>query len=203
MNLPKLLLVTQGILDKDSLAIYKLETACHQRIPAIQIREKHLETNQLYNYAKRLRKATNAYGGFLTINERIDVAVAIEANGVHLSESGVSPKVAKIVAPSLVVGVSVHSLEAAVLAEKEGADYVFFGPIYKTPSKERYGPPQGLTKLAAVASELSIPVYAIGGITPERARDCLLTGAYGIAVISAILDAPNMEGVIKEFQGIL
>jgi thiamine-phosphate pyrophosphorylase len=97
------------------------------------------------------------------------------------------------------VGASVHSLEEAIEAETEGADWLIFGPVYDTPSKRAYGSPQGLTALARVAKTVTIPVIAIGGITPERVREVREAGAQGVAVISAVLSAPSPGDAVRRF----
>jgi thiamine-phosphate pyrophosphorylase len=161
MRLPKLIYITEG------LAPARPELA-------IQVRAKQLETRPLMELAVTLRRAP-----WLSINDRTDVAIAVGADGVHLPANGVSPQLPKRLAPDLIVGVSVHSLEAAQRAEHEGADYVQFGAIFGSGDK----PPQGLKALEQVARSISIPLIAVGGITYELIEACMNAGAYGVAAI--------------------
>ena len=126
------------------------------------------------------------------VNDRLDVALTCGADGVHLSENGIQVAEACRLRDDFFsahgrrdffIGVSCHSLGAALGAARGGADYIFFSPIYRTPSKANYGPPQGVERLARTCSAVEIPVLAIGGITPENAADCLRAGAAGIAAI--------------------
>ena len=98
-----------------------------------------------------------------------------------------------------IVGASVHTLEESIEAESAGADWLTFGPVYDTPSKRAYGPPQGLASLERVARAVRIPVVAIGGITPERVREVRAAGAHGVAAISAILAADDPAGAVRRF----
>lgn len=161
MPLPKLICITEG-------------EAPSRPDLAIQLRAKQLETRDLLALAVVLRRAS-----WLSINDRTDVAMAVGADGVHLPANGVSPRLPKQLQPSLIVGVSVHSLEAAQRAEQEGADYVQFGAVFASGDK----PPQGLDALERVARGIRIPVIAVGGITYERIDACVNAGAYGVAAI--------------------
>ncbi|MCK6557510.1 thiamine phosphate synthase, partial [Candidatus Binatia bacterium] len=137
---------------------------------------------------------------WVIVNDRLDVALAVGADGVQRTGASLSVEDLKAVAGDrLLVGASVHSLDEAVAAEKAGADWVTFGPVYDTPSKRRYGPPQGLAALERVAGALRVPVVAIGGITPERVREVRAAGARGVWVISAILDADDPAAATRRF----
>jgi thiamine-phosphate diphosphorylase len=153
----------------------QLKQACKRSIDWIQIREKEMEAGELYELTRQIVLYCPEVKVF--VNTRIDVALAAGAAGVHLPEAGLSPKEAKKIAPSLIVGCSVHSKESALQKEAEGADYLYFGPIFSKTA-------QGLDKLEEVASAVSIPVMAIGGVTPERAADCFKRGAKAVASIS-------------------
>lgn len=189
MELPKLFFVTQNT------PIEKLQEVAHCKIAGIQIREKELEGKAFYEYALKAK----AQQQFLSINERLDIALAVDADGVHLKEKGLPIKIVKKLAPNLRVGKSVHSLQMAILAESEGADYLFFGPVYDTPLKKDFGSPQGIAKLKEVTSAVFIPIYAIGGIDISNAAQCIEAGAYGIACISAITKSEN---VLKTLQSL-
>jgi len=162
-------------------------------VRAIQVREKDLPVRELLALARDLRSLTNEFKAKLFINDRVDVAVAIASDGVHLGhESMPVDAVRKIVGSKMLIGVSTHNLGEAKKAEAGGADFVTFGPIFSTPSKIKYGAPTGIEALRAVKNAIRIPVFGLGGIKRENASDVLLTGADGIAMISAIISADDV-----------
>jgi len=177
-----------------------VEEACEAGVRAVQLRDKDLLGRELYENALGLREITRRSGGKLFINDRIDIAMAVDADGVHCPENGFPIGIARRLYPKCLIGVSVHSLERAVDARTRGANFVLFGPIFPTPSKLKYGPPQGLGALEKVAGDAGLPVFAVGGITPERAALCLERGAAGVAVISAVMSAGNIGKVVEEFS---
>jgi thiamine-phosphate pyrophosphorylase len=135
----------------------------------------------------------------LLINDRIDVALGVEADGVHLGQASLPIVAARaLLGAEKLVGVSTHSLEEAQAAEKAGADFIVFGPVYFTPSKAVYGPPQGLLPLRQVVEKISLPVYAIGGIKKENLAAVKAARVRGIAVISAIIAAGNPREAARE-----
>ena len=142
----------------------------------------------------------------IIVNDRLDVALATQAGGVHLGEKSLPAGEAQRLVKSLhrekdfLIGVSCHSLEAVKAAEGGGADYLFFGPVFVTPSKAAYGAPQGLKRLAEVCRAVALPVLAIGGITLENAADCLSAGASGIAAIRLFQDAPDIAAVVRALR---
>ena len=162
----------------------------------IQIREKDLPARELLELVRGAVAAVPAPASIL-INDRLDVALASGAAGVHLGSNSIP--VAEAVrwcragnAPAdFRVGVSCHSLREANDAERAGASYIFFGPVFETPSKAQFGPPQGIARLAEVCRGVKIPVLAIGGIKEENAAACLKAGAAGIAAIRMFQDAPD------------
>jgi thiamine-phosphate pyrophosphorylase len=166
---------------------------------AVQLREKDLNARELYDLARSLLALTRTAGANLFINDRVDVALAVGADGVHLAGYSMQAEVVRRAFPGIrLIGVSTHTPEEARAAEAGGADFVLFGPIYETPSK-RERPPQGIEPLAGVCAELSIPVFAIGGVTPERVHELKSAGARGVAVISAILSADRPGRATKAF----
>lgn len=180
-----------------------VEEACRQGIKAVQLREKDLPGRELYELADELRTITSRRGAKLFINDRADVALAVGADGVHCPESGLSPGNVRGLNANLLIGASVHSPEAARQAADSGADFLLFGPVYRTPSKIKYGDPQGIAQLKAVVEAVSVPVYAVGGIAPERAGPCMEAGAHGVAGISSILQANSIEQRVNEWRQVL
>jgi len=173
-------------------------------LPAVQVREKDLPAAELAALCRRLRAPTRERGALLIVNDRVDVALATAADAVQRTSASLPLEDIRAIAGArLRVGASVHSLEDAVEAEAKGADWVVFGPVYDTPSKRRYGAPQGLDALAKVAGRVRIPVVAIGGITPERVAEVRAAGASGVAAITAILDAPSPADAVRRFLAAL
>ena len=161
-------------------------------VKAVQLREKDLSACQLFELAAELRTITREYGAKLLINGRIDVALAVGADGVHLGRTTLPVAVARrILGRDRIIGYSAHGLDEALQAECDGADFVTFGPVYATPSKAAYGVPLGLACLAEAARRLSIPVFALGGVKMSSVHEVLSSGAHGIALISAIIAAQN------------
>ncbi len=158
----------------------------------VQLREKDLSTRELLSLAQDIRRLTAEVPARLLINDRIDICLAVKADGVHLRSDSLPARIARrILGDSKLIGVSTHSLEEAQRAQEEGADFITLGPIYETPSKAGYGPPLGLDVLRTVHKRIKIPVLALGGIRKERIREVLDAGANGVALISAILTAEN------------
>jgi thiamine-phosphate pyrophosphorylase len=175
-----------------------IQAAISGGVDWIQIREKDLSTRALLDLARKAVSFAAGKNTKILINDRLDVAHACGAAGVHLG--GESAPVADVVhwcragnAPQgFQVGASCHSLQEAVAAEQEGADYLLFGPVFETPSKLAYGPPQGLDRLAEICLKIRIPVLAIGGIGRENSRDCMNRGAAGIAAIRLFQESKNL-----------
>lgn len=159
-------------------------------VRAVQLREKDLEGGDLYRLAAALRQLTTRYQARLLINDRLDVALAVDADGVHLGQTSFPVSTARqLLGPNKLIGVSTHSQEE--IAEAAGADFVLFGPVYFTPSKATYGEPQGIERLRAAVTRNSLPVIAIGGIKLEQISEVMLAGAHGIGVITAISASAN------------
>jgi thiamine-phosphate pyrophosphorylase len=161
-------------------------------LPAVQLREKDLEDEALLALGRALRAATREAGARLVVNGRPDLARAVAADGVHLPSGGLDPGAARAAAgPGALVGVSAHSVEEVAAAARAGADYVLFGPVYDTPAKRPFGPPQGLARLGAACRAGAAPVLAIGGVTAPRVAEVRAAGASGVAVIRACLAVPD------------
>lgn len=180
-----------GSFDPAGSVVAKVRAAAAAGVDWIQIREKDLPGRELFALVRAAIQAAEVPAGNIRIfvNDRLDVALAAGAGGVHLG--GQSLPVGDVVrwcsernAPAgFQVGASCHSLDEAVEAEHEGGHYIFFGPVFATPSKEQYGKHQGIAKLAEVCLAVRIPVIAIGGVNAENAGECIRAGAAGIAAI--------------------
>lgn len=203
-SLPRLYLIS----DRHQTAQRPLASVLTQALEAggrfLQLREKDLTTRELCRLAEELKPVFAAHHARWMINDRIDLAVAFQAGGVHLRTSSLPPAVARrLLRPQQLIGVSTHSLEEIKAAESEGADFVVLGPIYDTLSKRKYGDPLGLNILEEACRISHIPIYAIGGITPQRVREIRETGAYGVAVISSIFQAPHISRTTETFLDLL
>ena len=154
-------------------------------VDLIQIREKDLADRDLYALVLRAVRLSRGSRSRILVNGRADVALAAGAHGVHLPSRGLAPGDLRPHVPArFIIGVSVHSLEEALVAARRGADYVLLGPIFPTASKLRYGPPLGLEYLGRTCRRLRAPVIALGGIDPRRIDPALRAGAAGVAGIS-------------------
>jgi thiamine-phosphate pyrophosphorylase len=161
-------------------------------VRAVQLREKDLSGRELFELASELRRITRDHGSRLIINERLDIALAVDADGVHIGASSLPVAAARrILGPGMLIGYSAHGVYEAGQAEADGADFVSFGPVYHTPSKSAYGAPLGVEKLAEAVRSLSIPVFALGGVKKSSISEVMATGAAGIALISAVMAAAD------------
>jgi len=163
-------------------------------VKAVQLREKDLPVRELLSLAQELRSVTREFGAKLFINDRLDVATLVGADGIHLGEQSMpADAVRKVVGKSLQIAVSTHSVNEAKAAQDGGADFITYGPIFETPSKTKYGAPVGAKSIINIRNEFSIPIYAIGGINSGNMLQVLSAGADGIAVISAIMAAEDIQ----------
>ena len=211
----------------ESAVAEKLAAIAAAGVDWVQIREKDLPARRLGALTRdaiaRTRRLETDCAARIIVNDRVDVAVTEGADGVHLGESALPvADVAKWVKRTafgvvvsdqgaasqfpvqacgdFLIGASSHSLESAKAATHDGADYIFFGPVYPTPSKAKFGDPQGVKTLAAVCSAVSVPVIAIGGITLENAGECIAAGAAGIAAIRLFQDASDPAFVVSALK---
>ena len=159
---------------------------------AVQLREKDLTGKELFRLAERMRDLTASYGARLLVNDRVDVARAVGADGVHLGVSSMPASVARtVLGEGALVGCSTHNARELSEAATQGADFATFGPVYPTPSKAAYGPPVGVPALATACRETALPLFALGGVGAENTREVLEAGAFGIALISYVLAAAD------------
>jgi len=161
--------------------------------PWVQLRAKDLGGAALLDLARALVRLASRHGGNVIVNDRLDVALASGAAGVHLGQADLPPRVARerIWDREMVIGVSTHSVAQAIAAVADGADYVGFGPMYATVSKANPLPPRRATELRAVREAIPVPIVAIGGITEETAPEVLRAGASSVAIISALANDPR------------
>jgi thiamine-phosphate pyrophosphorylase len=187
----------------------RIRAAMAAGVDWVQIREREMPARDLLALTKDAVVAS-AGEARIVVNDRIDVALAAGAAGVHLGGASVPAREVvrwlrkRNAPPEFLIGVSCHSLEETRAAEDAGASYVFFGPIFETPSKKLYGPPQGIAKLADVCSAVRIPVIAIGGVNHQNAMECVRAGAAGIAAIrmfQELRDAEGLKRMIAKLHG--
>ena len=195
MAVPKLVLVTDrnatGGRDLGDVVGAALDAG----LPAVQLRDRDLPGRPLLALAERLRELTKRAGALLLVNDRVDVAVAAGADGVHLGSTSMPVDVARrLLPPGALVGVSTHTVPEVAAAT---ADFAFFGPVHATPSKAAFGPPQGVPRLREAVATARVPVLAIGGITRLHIPEVRGAGAAGVAVIRAILSADDPGGATR------
>ncbi|MCG2720868.1 MAG: thiamine phosphate synthase [Thermodesulfovibrionales bacterium] len=152
----------------------------------IQYRDKESSRRLIYEESVTLRKITRDFKAVLIVNDHADIAYAVDADGVHLGQDDLPLNEARKIMKQKIIGISTHSMEQAKEAEKMGADYIGFGPVFHTSTKDA-GNPKGLDMLREIRREIRIPVIAIGGITPDNVRAVLAEGADAVAVASALL----------------
>ena len=184
--------------------LWVLEEALQGGVRAVQLREKDLSGRELFLLAEKAKSLCAKYGAALFINDRIDVALAVDADGVQLASSSVPVDAAReLLGEKKFIGVSTHALKEAEAAAGAGADFILFGPVYFTPSKAAYGAPQGLELLREIAQSVSCPVYAIGGINARNVSAVKETGVHGVALISAVLSAADPRQVAEELTSLV
>jgi len=170
----------------------------------IQLRDKTCSPKELLRTARSIRTVTRESGVLFIVNDRLDVAIASEADGVHLGPEDMRAGTARQIAPpGFIIGVSVGTAEEALRAEREGADYLALSPVFSTASKDDAGPGLGLRRLREIRRAVSIPVIAIGGINRKNVRDVIAAGADGIAVISAVVAAPDIAAAARELKDLV
>jgi thiamine-phosphate pyrophosphorylase len=194
--------------------VRKIAFAAHAGLDWIQIREKDLSGRKFASLTREvLGQAAKSPSGDparprILLNDRLDIALSESAGGVHLGENSLPLGETKRLLEAhgrthdFLIGVSCHSLGAAQTAATGGADYLFFGPIFRTPAKAAFGAPQGLRRLAEVCRAVRVPVLAIGGITLANSSSCFSAGAAGIAAIRLFQDAPDISFVVQSLRSL-
>ncbi|MEE8397399.1 MAG: thiamine phosphate synthase [Desulfobacterales bacterium] len=168
----------------------------------IQLREKHYSARDLYPLAVAFRKVTADAGVLLIINDHIDIALAVEADGVHLGQEDLPIPVARKLAPELLIGASTHSREEALQAEKEGADYINIGPIFPTKTKEKVARFLGPESITTISAGIQVPFSVMGGINATNIDTVLGRGARHVAVVTAITKAPDIAGSVRMLRSL-
>jgi len=182
-----------------SCIISDVKSALKAGVKVVQYREKCKSSSQMFKEAVALRKICKNIT-FL-INDRIDIALAVDADGVHLGQDDLPISLArKLLGKKKIIGVTVHNVKEAVLAERLGADYLGASPIFLTKTKLDAGRPLGIRMLKAIKKRVKIPVVALGGITLKNAKEVICSGSDGICAISAVLTKKNVRNHIKKFQ---
>jgi thiamine-phosphate pyrophosphorylase len=205
--------VSSGFTEGDSSSLHGrlLHDSIQRAIAAgagwIQIREKDLEASALMELARFAVAEMRGAAARVLINDRLDVALAANAAGVHLGEKSLPLEIViewrrSTGRKDFLIGVSCHSLEYARAAAKGGADYIFFGPVFATPSKVAFGAPQGIERLREICASVKIPVLAIGGVNSENARACIVAGAAGVAAIRLFQDSKDAAELATRLRGI-
>jgi len=195
----------------DAQIIEKIGTAVQAGADWVQIREKDLTTRELLALTRRAVQAAEAAAQpvRIIVNDRLDIAIAAGASGVHLGSESIPVRelaawrgAGNNAPKEFVIGYSCHQLKEAIDAEKYGASYVFFGPIYDTPSKRAFGAPQGVARLGEVCRALRIPVLAIGGVKEENADELMGAGCAGIAAIRLFQEAETLWSLQETLAGL-
>ena len=177
-----------------------LEAAIRGGARIIQLREKGCATGELYRMALRFREITAEAGMLLIINDHVDIALAVEADGVHLGQEDLPLAAARTIAPELLIGISAHSRQEALKAQGEGADYVNIGPIFPTRTKEGVSRFLGPEAIPEIAVGLEIPFTVMGGINGANIDRVIAQGARKVAVVTAVTTADDMAGAVAALR---
>jgi len=185
---------------QDILELIRLAVAA--KIDIVQIREKNLSVSVLYELARAASAITSGTATRLLVNDRADVAAAAGADGVHLAGTSLQTDVVRrTFGPEFLIGVSTHSMDEVVDAQRDGADFAVFGPVFETNSKKQYGPPLGLSALVASSSRVApFPILALGGVTQSLTRACLVAGARGVAGISMFQEPQRLGEIANSIR---
>jgi thiamine-phosphate pyrophosphorylase len=193
-----LYVITDAKLSRGRSHLEVAQAAIEGGASIIQFRDKEMSTRQLVETARKMKELTDEARIPLIINDRLDVALAVDADGVHVGQDDMPAALARqLIGPHKILGVSASTVEEALQAEREGADYVSASPVFTTPTKPDAPPPTGLEGLRAIVEAVNLPVIAIGGINEKNAAEVIEAGAQGIAVISAVISAPDIVAAAR------
>ena len=199
-----LYLVTDRGLSRGRTNLEIISAAVNGGTTVVQLREKECSTREFIEQALAIKEFLKDHGVPLIINNRVDVAQAVKADGVHLGQTDMPLEAAKkIVGDSMIIGISAESLQDAIEAEKGGADYLGVSPIYATPTKTDTAPPLGLEGLREIRRAVRLPLVGIGGLNPGNAAEVIRSGADGVAVVSAIVAADDPQTAADELKQII
>lgn len=197
MNLPRRFLCV--ITDDSRCPVELAGMALEGGARMVQLRRKNASGRELYEWSVRMQELCRHHEAVFIVNDRVDIALAMQADGVHLGQQDLPAAAArKILGPDAIIGVSVSGVAEALKAEEHGASYIGLGHIYPTFSKDKPTPPLGTQAIGEVRKAVGLPIVAIGGIGPANAPEVIETGAAGIAVISAVTGAPDPVSASKE-----
>lgn len=195
----RLYLVTDRKILKRMDLFKAVEDSIKGGVTLVQLREKDISSLDFYNIALKMKKLVDFYDIPLIINDRLDIAQAVDADGLHIGQQDLPIQVArKILGPCKILGYSVSDVKEAVYGEKNGADYLGAGAVFATGSKKDAGEPIGLENLKMIKQSVSIPVVGIGGIGASNIKEVKETGVDGVSLISAILGSQDIEGATRE-----
>ena len=195
----RLYLVTNRYQDSLESFLEKIETACRSGVTIVQLREKNLTTNQYYQLAKQVKEITDAYQVPLIIDDRLDVCLAVDAAGLHIGDDELPVSVARqVLGPDKILGVTAKTAKRALEAEEGGANYLWTGANFPTPTKEN-APITLISTLKTICQRVAIPVVAIGGLTSENIDQLIGTGIAGVAVVRDLMQAEDIEAKTQAF----
>lgn len=200
----RLYFVTEQALSGGRATIDIVKQAIAGGVDAVQLREKHMEAREVLELGYSLKEILHRHRIPLIVNDRIDIAMALDADGVHLGQTDLPIEVArKLLGPDKIIGISVSRVEEALEAVEKGADYLGVGPVFPTGSKEDAEKPIGLEGLRRIREKASLHLTAIGGINRDNAAEVIKAGADSIAVISALTAAENVEEAARELRSVI
>ena len=198
-----LYVVTSQSMSAGRLTLEVVRMALAGGVRLVQLREKGLTARALCDLAVRARALCDVHDALLIVNDRVDVALASGADGVHLGQDDFPVKAARALAPDLIIGASTHSRAEAVSAERDGASYVNIGPLFPTSTKDWQGAFLGMAGLASISAAISIPFTVMGGIKREHIPQLVAAGAHTVALVTAVTAAEDPEGACRELLAML